>query len=138
MQAGGRRVHADTEARASGCGKPETIDVPAHQRRKHRTGDEVNDSGLRFGTDVPVREIVLPCPELCGPDADQLSQSVRTDRRQGELAAGAPAGQPCGAQVPAPGGASQVSGQTPTSIDRLTRGLNEAGLQRSALPTAVG
>ncbi|MGE0315531.1 MAG: IS66 family transposase [Lautropia sp.] len=51
--------------------KPATVDVPAHKRQKHRTGDEVNDSGLRFGADVPVREIVLPCPELAGPDAEQ-------------------------------------------------------------------
>lgn len=51
--------------------QPATIDVPAHKRQKHRTGTEVNDSGMRFGPDVPVREIVLPCPELSGPDADQ-------------------------------------------------------------------
>ena len=50
---------------------PAPITVPAHQRRKHRTGDEVNDTGIRFGADVPVREIVLTCPELSGPDADQ-------------------------------------------------------------------
>lgn len=47
------------------------IEVPAHTRRKVRTGEEVNDSGLRFGADVPVREIVLACPELAGPHADQ-------------------------------------------------------------------
>lgn len=52
-------------------GPAHAIDVPAHQRRKVRTGEEVNDSGLRFGADVPVREIVLPCPELAGPDAGQ-------------------------------------------------------------------
>ncbi|MFT4103396.1 MAG: hypothetical protein QM674_20675 [Burkholderiaceae bacterium] len=45
--------------------------MPAHKRVKHRTGEEVNDSGLRFGPEVPVREIVLPCPQLSGPDADQ-------------------------------------------------------------------
>lgn len=27
--------------------------------------------GLRFSADVPVREIVLSCPELDGPQADQ-------------------------------------------------------------------
>ena len=50
---------------------PAPITVPAHRRRKHRTGEEVNDTGIRFGADVPVREIVLTCPELSGPDADQ-------------------------------------------------------------------
>ena len=29
--------------------QPATIDVPAHKRQKHRTGTEVNDSGMRFG-----------------------------------------------------------------------------------------
>ncbi len=29
-----------------------TLDVPAHKRQKHRTGDEVNDTGLRFGPEV--------------------------------------------------------------------------------------
>jgi len=48
-----------------------TVDVPAHTRSKHRTGEEVNDSGIRFDADVPVREIVLSCPELQGPDAAQ-------------------------------------------------------------------
>ena len=48
-----------------------SIDVPAHKRVKQRTGDEVNDTGLRFGADVPVREIKLSCPELDGADADQ-------------------------------------------------------------------
>lgn len=47
------------------------VEVPAHQRRKLRTGDEVNVTGIRFGAQVPVREIVLSCPELSGPDADQ-------------------------------------------------------------------
>ena len=41
------------------------------ERRKLRTGDEVNVTGIRFGAQVPVREIVLSCPELSGPDADQ-------------------------------------------------------------------
>jgi hypothetical protein len=50
---------------------PKMVEVPAHKRQKHRSGEEVNDSGLRFGPDVPVREIVLPCPELTGADADQ-------------------------------------------------------------------
>lgn len=49
-------------------------EVPAHTRRKLRTGDEVNDSGLRFGAQVPVRRIELTSPELSGPDADQYEQ----------------------------------------------------------------
>jgi hypothetical protein len=57
-------------ALASGQGKPApTIDVPAHKREKRRTGDEVNDEGLRFGQEMPVREIRLSCPELDGPEA---------------------------------------------------------------------
>ena len=44
-----------------------TVVVPAHQRQKQRTGEEVNDTGLRFGPEVPVKEIVLPCALLDGP-----------------------------------------------------------------------
>ncbi|MFP5405838.1 MAG: IS66 family transposase, partial [Gammaproteobacteria bacterium] len=47
------------------------ITVPAHERRKRRSGEEVNDTGLRFGAHVPVKEIRLSCPELDGPQADQ-------------------------------------------------------------------
>ena len=43
--------------------------VPAHERQKRRTGEEVNDTGLRFGPDVPVKEITLSCAELDGPRA---------------------------------------------------------------------
>lgn len=38
---------------------------------KQRDHDCVNDTGLRFGLDVPVKTIELPAPELNGPDADQ-------------------------------------------------------------------
>lgn len=69
-------------------GKVITTKVPAHERRKHRTGEEVNDSGLRFTADVPVKTIVLPCPELSGPDAHAYEQigvktSIRLARRPG-------------------------------------------------------
>lgn len=46
--------------------------VPAHTRRKRRSGDEVNDTGLRFDPSVPVRTIRLSCPELDGPQADEF------------------------------------------------------------------
>jgi transposase len=47
------------------------IQVPAHERQKRRSGEEVNDTGLRFGPEVPVREILLSCPQLQGPEADR-------------------------------------------------------------------
>lgn len=64
------------------------IEVPAHVRRKHRTGEEVNAEGLRFGPEVPVRTIRLSCPELDGPEADQyevigLKESLRLARQPG-------------------------------------------------------
>jgi len=39
--------------------------------KKNRDDDCVTDSGLRFGSDVPVKTITLAAPELTGPDADQ-------------------------------------------------------------------
>ncbi|MGB7299695.1 MAG: transposase [Burkholderiaceae bacterium] len=48
-------VDGDVDANAA-------VTVPEHKRRKHRAGDEVNDSGLRFGPDVPTKIIVIPCP----------------------------------------------------------------------------
>lgn len=65
-----------------------TTTVPAHERRKHRTGEEVNDTGLRFGADVPMRTIELSCPELQGPQADQYEvigskESLRLARQPG-------------------------------------------------------
>jgi hypothetical protein len=64
------------------------ITIPAHERRKHRTGEEVNDTGLRFGPEVPVRTIQLSCPELEGPQADQyevigIKESLRLARQPG-------------------------------------------------------
>jgi transposase len=68
--------------------EPARIDVPAHTRQKHRTGDEVNDSGIRFNPDVPVHEIVLSCAQLDGPDAAQYEvigykESVKLARQPG-------------------------------------------------------
>jgi transposase len=52
--------------------EPDTTDVKAHKRKSNtqRTGDEVNDSGLRFDETVPQKVIELPAPELQGDDAD--------------------------------------------------------------------
>ncbi len=76
------------QASADAAQKMAVIDVPAHQRQKHRSGDEVNDTGLRFGPEVPVREITLSCPELEGPDADEFEiidykTSLRLARQPG-------------------------------------------------------
>jgi len=77
------------QALAGEQGKPApTIDVPAHKREKRRTGDEVNDTGLRYGPEVPVREIRLSCPELDGPEADRYEiidykTSLRLARQPG-------------------------------------------------------
>ena len=73
---------------AQGSKPAATVMVPAHPRRKHRTGEEVNDTGLRFGPDVPVRTIQLSCPELEGPHADQyevigVKESLRLARQPG-------------------------------------------------------
>lgn len=64
------------------------ITVPAHERQKRRSGEEVNDTGLRFGPEVPVQEITLSCPELQGPDADRYEivdyrTSLRLARQPG-------------------------------------------------------
>ena len=64
------------------------IAVPAHERQKRRTGDEVNDTGLRFGPEVPVKEITLSCAELDGPNAEQYEiidykTSLRLARQPG-------------------------------------------------------
>jgi len=52
---------------------PETTDVKSYKRKstKQLTGDEVNDSGLRFDDSVPQKIIDLPAPELQGDKADQ-------------------------------------------------------------------
>ena len=49
----------------------ETIAYQRGKAKKQRSADCVTDSGLRFGADVPVRTIVVPAPELTGPNADQ-------------------------------------------------------------------
>lgn len=48
-----------------------TVDVPAHSRKTQRSGDEVNDQGLRFDDDVPIETITLSNAVLKGQDADQ-------------------------------------------------------------------
>ena len=50
-----------------------TTEVKGHRRKsgKRFSGDEVNDSGLRFDESVPTKVIELPAPECQGDDADQ-------------------------------------------------------------------
>ena len=52
--------------------KSET-DIKAHKRKSNKalTGQEVNDTGLRFDDNVPQKIIDVPAPELSGEDADQ-------------------------------------------------------------------
>ena len=50
--------------------KDEHQQIQAHQRKKHRSGNEVLAQGLRFDDNVPVKQIDLPCEALQGPDAD--------------------------------------------------------------------
>lgn len=64
------------------------VRVPAHDRKKHRSGQEVNDTGLRFGPEVPMREITLSCPELDGPHAAdyeiiEFKESLKLARQPG-------------------------------------------------------
>lgn len=49
------------------------VEVKGHKRqsKKQRSGEEVNDTGLRFDESVPQKIIELPAPELSGKDADQ-------------------------------------------------------------------
>ena len=51
----------------------DTTEVKSHKRKSNtqRSGDEVNDSGLRFDDTVPTKVIDIPAPELQGEDADQ-------------------------------------------------------------------
>lgn len=53
--------------------QPDTTEVKSHKRKSNtqRSGDEVNDTGLRFDDSVPQHIIELPAPELQGDDADQ-------------------------------------------------------------------
>jgi transposase len=50
-----------------------TTEVKAHKRKNttERSGDEVNDTGLRFDASVPTKVIELSAPELEGEDAEQ-------------------------------------------------------------------
>jgi len=48
-----------------------TVTYERGTAKKQRADDCVNATGLRFSADVPVEVIVLPVPELHGPDADQ-------------------------------------------------------------------
>ena len=45
---------------------PETEEVKGYKRRsvKHRSDDDVNDTGLRFDETVPQKIIDIPAPEL--------------------------------------------------------------------------
>lgn len=49
----------------------EQITYRRRKRRKQRGEDDVTDSGLRFGPDVPVEVIQLSAPQLEGAEADQ-------------------------------------------------------------------
>jgi transposase len=50
-------------------GETITVTYERGKAKKARDEDCVNDSGLRFGPDVPVEVITLEAPELQGPDA---------------------------------------------------------------------
>ena len=54
-------------------GEPESTEEITYRRRKpkQRNVDDVTDSGLRFGPDVPVEVIELSAPELDGPEAER-------------------------------------------------------------------
>ena len=49
----------------------EEITYRRRKRSKQRSEDDVTDSGLRFGPDVPIEVIELSAPRLNGPDADR-------------------------------------------------------------------
>ena len=53
--------------------EPEATEEITYRRRKpkQRNVDDVTDSGLRFGPDVPVEVVELSAPELEGPEAEQ-------------------------------------------------------------------
>lgn len=56
---------------ASGTEEPkQQITYQRGTSKKNRSNDDVNDSGLRFGPDVPVEQADVLPPELKGPDAD--------------------------------------------------------------------
>ena len=53
--------------------EPEPTEEITYRRRKpkQRNADDVTDTGLRFGPDVPIEVIELSAPQLEGPEADQ-------------------------------------------------------------------
>ena len=53
--------------------EPEPTEEITYRRRKRkqRNADDVTDTGLRFGPDVPIEVIELSAPQLEGPEADQ-------------------------------------------------------------------
>ncbi|HHC71603.1 MAG TPA: IS66 family transposase [Thiotrichales bacterium] len=53
--------------------EPEPTEEITYTRRKskRRREDDVTDTGLRFGPDVPIEVIELSAPQLKGPEADQ-------------------------------------------------------------------
>ncbi len=53
--------------------EPEPTEEITYRRRrpKQRNEDDVTDTGLRFGPDVPIEVIELSAPQLEGPEADQ-------------------------------------------------------------------
>lgn len=51
----------------------QSTQVPAHTRRKKRSDNDVNDTGLRFTDEVPIEVVELSVPELNGPDADDYT-----------------------------------------------------------------
>lgn len=74
-----KQLHVDPQQSSLFEKKPEPsidqddgITIPSHKRRKktQRSGDEVNDTGLRFDESVPRKVIEMSVPELEGEDAD--------------------------------------------------------------------
>ena len=58
------------ELPVSPADEKETITYQRGKSKKDILGGTPEDSGLRFDDSVPVEEIILPSPELDGPDAD--------------------------------------------------------------------
>lgn len=57
----------------SATSKPDSIEIKSHRRKSNKqlSGDEVNDTGLRFDDSVPQKIIEVDAPELNGDNADQ-------------------------------------------------------------------
>jgi transposase len=63
-------------------GEKITVTYERGKAPKQRADDCVNDSGLRFGPEVPVQVIEQTPPELTGPDADQYEViGIKTTHR---------------------------------------------------------